>query len=497
MFSRAKKSFYQCAIGCWLFMFLSACGGSGTDQPAAATSCEPAYVTGSVGGAVSAAAALLSGDAVQSLSRTIAPAAAGPEVIVQMQNRLSCADLAARYDGLIFKREMRGAFCLFESGLSGEDLSALKSDPDVKSFELNEKLGRLYTADPYASIDWAMQQTGAPALLESDLQPIGDVVIAVLDSGLRYHEDLPAAGSPLWVRGYDFVSDLAAAGDGDGPDGDPTDVGTEPFSHGVGVTGIIAAIRGNGRGSFGAAAGVKIMPVRVIGTDGGSVSDTVEGLYYAAGLPNRSGTLPPVKADIINISLGTGSFSAYLQAAVAEVRANGVIIVASTGNDGGDGVDYPAAFAEVIGVGAIDINRDRAPYSNYGAGITLVAGAGDLEAGSSWNDGKFVLLGSADYGLADGTSVAAPLISASLGWVKAACPFLTPLDVDELIAGTHPDTSVVVTIDEGTDGYDRFYGYGRLSTSAGVEAAEAVCNAAYTPPEPYLSTTALALSAQP
>lgn len=498
---RAQNLFYQLTGGCLFLLFflgLSACGGggSGADEiPVVSTSCNsPAYVTGSVGGGlIPAAVTVLPGDSLETLSRAVSSSAAKTQVIIQVRKGISCADLAARYTGLTFKRKMRGGFCLFESRLSAEETSALKSDPDVRSFELNRKLRR-HANDPYAAIDWAMIQTDAPDLLDLGEYPIENVVIAVLDSGIRYHEDLPAPGSPLWVRGYDFVTDSAAAGDGDGHDADPTDVGSDDFSHGTGMTGIIGGIWDNGLGSFGAAAGVKIMPVRVVGLDNGTISDIVEGLYYAAGLPNLSGTVPPVKADIINISLGTDSASPLLHAAITDVRNNGVIIVASVGNDGIDAVSYPAAFSEVIGVGATDINDILAPYSNYGDGITLVAGAGDLEAGNNWSDGKLILLGTDEYGLADGTSVAAPLVAASLGWLKAACSFLTPLDVDELIAGIHPDTAVEITTDLGASGYDPFYGYGLLATVAGVEAAEEVCNAVYLPPQPEASTTALTLT---
>ncbi|WP_321390478.1 S8 family serine peptidase [uncultured Desulfuromusa sp.] len=481
-----------------VLLVLSACGGGGGGGNSADSGgCDtPAYLTGSVGGGLTPAVnGTVPGDSLQALSSTVNVSPDAVEIIVQPQLGVSCADLTARYRGLTFKKEMRGGFCLFKSTLSGEDFLFLENDSDVKSVEINQQLQSL-AIDPYASIDWAMTQTDAPYFLDLGTYPIEDVVIAVLDSGIRYHEDLPAPESSLWVQGYDFISDVDSAGDGDGPDSDPTDVGTEIFSHGGSITGIIAGIRDNGLGSFGVAAGVKIMPVRVSGTDGGTISDIVEGLRYAAGLPNDSDTIPPLKADIINISLGTDSFSTVLQTAIAAVRDNGVIVVASTGNDGVDKVSYPAAFDNVIGVGATDVSNVRAPYSNYGEGITLVAGGGNLDVGTTWDDGKFLLMGADQYGLGDGTSVAAPLVAGSLGWVKAACPDLTPLDIDKLIAGVHPDTSIMVTSDQGAAGYDFYYGYGLFSTDDGVAAAEEVCNVAYNPPQPSLSTTSLALSSE-
>jgi len=499
---KEKKLFCMLPVG-WLFLLilfvLPSCGGGGGGDKNSETSencATPAYLTGSVGGGLTPVMnRIIPSDSLQALSSSVRLSSAKTEIIVQSQYGVSCADLAASYAGLTFKREIRGGFCLFKSMMSTEDILSMKNDPGVKSVETNERLKSLAT-DPYASIDWAMIQTDAPYFLDLGTYPIEDVVIAVLDSGIRYHDDLPTSTSALWVQGYDFASDIDSAGDGDGLDSDPTDVGTETFSHGGSVTGIIAGIWDNGLGSFGAAAGVKIMPVRVSGTAGGTISDIIEGFRYAARLPNDSGTVPPLKADIINISMGTSSFSTALQATIAAVRDNGVIVVASTGNDGSSSVDYPAAFAGVIGVGATDINNVRAPYSNYGEGITLVAGGGNLDIGNTWDDGKFLLLGTDTYALGDGTSFSAPLVSSSLGWLKAACPALTPQDVDELIAGIHPDSSIVVTSDEGVAGYDLFYGYGLLSTYDGVAAAEEVCNVAYNPPEPSLSTVTLALSSE-
>ena len=56
------------------------------------------------------------------------------------------------------------------------------------------------------------------------------------------------------------------------------------------------------------------MPVRVLGVNGGTQYDVMQGVRYAAGLPNDSGTVPPKTADIINLSLGGGGFDPWRRA---------------------------------------------------------------------------------------------------------------------------------------------------------------------------------------
>src|SRR5690606_27335905 len=96
------------------------------------------------------------------------------------------------------------------------------------------------------------------------------------------------------VAGYDFVSSVDAAGDGDGIDPQPVDPGLSetgsaaPY-HGTHVIGTVAAAAGNEQGTAGVAPGARVMPVRVLGIDGGSSYDILQGLRFASGLPNDSG----------------------------------------------------------------------------------------------------------------------------------------------------------------------------------------------------------------
>lgn len=212
------------------------------------------------------------------------------------------------------------------------------------------------------------------------------VTVAVVDSGIRY--DHPDIGN--LVEGWDFV-------DGDADPLDPGEPGKPIGSHGTHVTGIIGALTNNSRGVAGINWSVSIMPVRVLGTDGaGTVADVASGIRWAA---DRG-------ANVINLSLGSTNHYDVLQEAVRYASGRGVILVAASGNEGASSLDYPAAYPEVIAVGAADTTDSAAWFSNTGAGLDLIA-PGVLVYSTNYNS----LTGQLDYAYADGTSMASPHVA--------------------------------------------------------------------------------------
>lgn len=140
--------------------------------------------------------------------------------------------------------------------------------------------------------------------------------------------------------------------------------------HGTWSAGVIAARTKNRFGIMGVAPDAKILPVRVFGLNGAiELAGLVESIRYAA----------ERKVDVINMSLGGPLPTDDLAAAIEEVlKANpNLVIVASSGNDGRDGVSYPAAFPGVVSVGATNLGGYRAPYSNFGTRLDVVAPGGD------------------------------------------------------------------------------------------------------------------------
>ncbi|MCC7461572.1 MAG: S8 family peptidase, partial [Gammaproteobacteria bacterium] len=269
------------------------------------------------------------------------------------------------------------------------------------------------TATPAAlgvTTAWTLS-TGSPA-----------IVVAVLDTGIDFdHPDLGrfAAGGPV-LPGYDFVgcddgrdfcTDAAhalVANDGDGWDPDASDPGdwvaqsdlqASVFSgcedsvgdsswHGTRVAGVIAARTDNGIGMAGIAPGVLLLPVRVLGKCTGYLSDVVAAMRWAAGLDVSGVPQNPYPATIINLSLGAPQpCSTTEQSAIDAIRARGVVIVASAGNDGGP-VNTPANCRGVVAVAGLRHTGTKVGYSNVSstdAAVTIAAPAGNcvnIAAGS-------------------------------------------------------------------------------------------------------------------
>ena len=368
-------------------------------------------------------------------------------------------------------------------GATIEALLNLKRDPNVIYAEPNYiRHASFIPNDPFYRYQWHY-----PAInLESawDLKQGANAIVAVIDTGIKKaHPDL--AGQ--LVAGYDFISDSTNAGDGDGVDSDPEDVGDgarpgESSFHGTHVAGTVAAATDNGIGVAGIAFNGKIMPLRVLGKGGGTDADIIQAIRFAAGLSNNSGTLPAKKADIINMSLGGPRSSATVQAAVDAARAEGVIVVAAAGNENTSAPSFPAAYAGVISVSAVGLDLKRAPYSNFGSTIDIAAPGGDTSVdrnGDSFADGVLSTLfddtsGKFSYVFYQGTSMAAPHIAGVLALMRGANPALTPTVIDQLIAGDHPTYKQRITSDIGTVGRDDLFGHGLIDAKKAVDAAIAL-----------------------
>jgi serine protease len=261
------------------------------------------------------------------------------------------------------------------------------------------------------------------------------------------------------------------------------------------VAGTIAAATNNGTGVAGIAWNARIMPLRALGVGGGTTDDVDQAILYAARLPNGSGTLPAQRASIINMSLGGPDFSQAQQDVVTQARSQGVIIIASAGNEAqqGNPISYPAAYAGVVSVGAVTIERTRAPYSNFNAFVDIAAPGGDMSHdlnGDGYGDGVLSTRGddssgtvSYVYSFLQGTSMAAPHVAGVAALMKAVNPALTPEQFDSLLAGGR------LTDDLGAPGRDDEFGFGLVNAYAAVVAAQA--NPTPLPPTLVATPTAL------
>lgn len=183
--------------------------------------------------------------------------------------------------------------------------------------------------------------------------------------------------------------------------------------HGTHVAGTIA--------SYGSVGGVmqsaSLIPVKVLGDDGsGSLYGIEQGILYAA----------QIKADVINMSLGGGGFSQSMFDACQTAVDAGVIILAASGNNSTGTISYPAKYTNCIAVGAVDINRKRASFSQYGAGLAIMAPGKDI----------YSTIPNASYDTFSGTSMATPHMAGVAGLLKGINKSLTSEQVRQIITAT-------------------------------------------------------------
>ena len=348
-------------------------------------------------------------------------------------------------------------------------IEALASHPDILYAEPNwKRYPAALTAidDPYYSAQWHYNMINVPQAWQAmDSRGASDVIVAVLDTGvLTNHPDL--LGN--LVAGHDFVDNDADAND----PGDKSINGQRSSFHGTHVAGTIAASAANGIGGVGIAAGVKVMPVRVLGQGGGFASDIMKGVCYAAGLSQQFGssacnntTAASTASDVINLSLGGPGYSNIENALYNEVIAKGIIVIAAAGNESTSAAFYPASYENVVSVSAVNKNREQANYSNFGENIDIAAPGGDFLVDS----GILSTLGDDQhgtteliYGSLQGTSMAAPHVAGVVALMKSVKPELTQ---SEFL--THLKNGEL-SQDLGDVGRDDIFGWGLIDAQKAI-----------------------------
>lgn len=342
----------------------------------------------------------------------------------------------------------------FDQPLEGAPLQAalarVRQQADVAWAEPDVRVRRLATPnDPlYSSKQWNLKAPTASQQAPINMPAAWDrstgtpITVAVLDTGVRpTHPDL--AGKLL--PGYDMVSEVEFANDGDGRDPDPSDPGdwvssaearSGVFSgcvaensswHGTFIAGQIAAVTNNAQGVAGVSWGARILPVRVSGKCGALLSDILDGLRWAAGLSVNGAPTNLNPARIINLSFGgdAACTSAY-QSVINEVTAAGALVVVAAGNEGGS-LRRPADCLGVMAVGGVRADGAKVSYSNFGSNMALMAPSGEssLQLHSLSNSG--LSSPAADtYGDLSGTSFAAPQAAGVASLMLSVNPALSP-----------------------------------------------------------------------
>lgn len=248
------------------------------------------------------------------------------------------------------------------------------------------------------------------------------VKIAVVDNGIRLsHEDI---ASNLWVNpgegkypdgidndGNGLIDDIHGAdlADSNGNPDVPSSASNTYFGHGTKVAGIVSAQNNNGKGIVSVGVNAEVMAVKVVPDNPPNNRDdyyvaAYEGVMYAA----MKG------AHIINMSWGTPVFSNTQKDIIDFALAQGIILVAAAGNAGSNEYIYPAAFDGVIAVGATDDQDFKAPSSNYGPYIDVMAPGVKIYTTLAGSDNA--------YGTETGTSMSAPIVSAFAGLLLSQFP---------------------------------------------------------------------------
>jgi serine protease len=334
--------------------------------------------------------------------------------------------------------------------------------------------------DPDYAQQWALPLIHAPGAW-SRTTGSSAITIAVVDTGIVSHADL----DNRVVRGYDFITDPLNAGDGDGRDPDPTDVGdsTEQSSalHGLHVAGILGAVTNNMLGVAALDWVASVQPVRVLGVMHGSGvdSDIADAIRWAAGL-HVDGVPDNMKpAQVINMSFGGQGMSMTMQAAIDDAIAAGATVVVAAGNNAVDaGGDSPAGLRGVITVGAVDPMGKIANYSNFGRAVALMAPGGlTTPDANGVSQGVLSLMheaGADAYETRAGTSQATAFVSAAVSLMAAVWPPMQAADARKLLAASADPAS---RCNDPTDSSAPGCGAGLLDVDAAtaLAAAQPMC----------------------
>jgi subtilisin family serine protease len=308
-------------------------------------------------------------------------------------------------------------------------MSELKKDAQIEYVEPNY----IYTIDlvpndPKYQLQWGLPRMKVDKAwnVSTNSSPI---TIAVVDTGVD--SDHPDLVGDL-VSGYNIISNNTNTDDDNG--------------HGTHVAGIAAGVMENSKGIAGIAGHSRIMPVKVIGSNGsGTTLNIAEGVRWAV----------DHGAKVINLSLGGPDYSQTLQSAVEYARSKGALVVAAAGNSNTYIPSYPAAMNHVISVAAIDKNNTKASFSNYGSSIDLCAPGTAIF--STMYDGY--------YGYMQGTSMACPNVTGVIALIWSQNSKITPNQIEYILEARAQDL--------GAKGKDIYYGYGLVDAYASMMAVKA------------------------
>ncbi len=304
-------------------------------------------------------------------------------------------------------------------------------EPSYTEFDIDESLNTSaeeFSSNPYEyQIPPAITDGSGVEVLPWNVEMVaGDprtrtyrgagVKVAVIDSGIDNHDDLDTAG---WVDFSDTVYGFK-----------PTD----NSGHGSAAAGVIYA-RVSGFGMIGIASDADVYSVKVLDKDNKAmVSSVIQAIEWC--IQNDM--------DIINMSFGMDESSAALKYAIDRAEEAGILMIAAAGNTGG-ALQYPAAYENVVAVGAVDESAQPADFSARGSALDLTAPGVDVQSTG--------FMGS--YTITSGTSAAAAHVTGVAAVLKGLDPTKSNESITNLMKAS--------AYKPGFSGRNDQYGYGIVS----------------------------------
>ena len=376
-------------------------------------------------------------------------------LLTQKENHILSRFKRARKDAKVpeLDRIYKLKLELDENQMLQEVVAAYNNSPDVEYAELNYIVSICKIPnDPHYPLQWPLNNTGQlypasgrynlpPGTPDSDIDApeawnistgSSTIIVAVIDTGVDYnHRDLH---SNIWVNeaelngvggvdddengyiddiyGYDFINN------------DPNPI--DDHGHGTHCSGIIAADADNALDIAGLCWDARIMALKFLGWNGsGSITNAIEAFYYAV----ENG------ADVTSNSWGGGTFSQAMQDAINYAHSQGVIMIASAGNDNSNLPSYPAYHDHMVAVAATNSNDDKVRFSNYGDWVDIAAPGVDVLSLRA-NGTLMGKIYDAYTTIASGTSMACPHVAGACAFLLSANPLLTCDEVYDILMDT-------------------------------------------------------------
>ena len=199
---------------------------------------------------------------------------------------------------------------------------------------------------------WNLQSLGVDD--EKSVSPSEKVKVELLDSGVSWSDDINVKYRENLIE---------------------DDIGINPLyedysQHGTGMAGVICA-KDNGKGIIGVNPNVDLYSVRALDDNiQAPLSRIIQGIYW--GIDNDM--------DIINMSFGTNTNSSLLRTAIKAAHDKGIVLVAASGNDKEKGVQYPAAYPEVISVGSQSASGEISEFTSIDENLDVIAPGENIES---------------------------------------------------------------------------------------------------------------------